>query len=832
MPLTRYDESSSGVHHTMRKDAALWEEIFEILSDTDSIEGVLPTILQRVLDLVGLELGAIFLLDPEARVLRLHAVQGVSGELSAAYSEIPLGEGIVGEVAEKGTREVVRDTDQEDRIWDERVRVEGIRAFMTVPIVSRGRVLGVLDVGTRRNTILQDEHLHLAGAIAGQLGVALDNAKLLIRSRRGERLYRHLVDHAPDLTFLCDADFGLVRMNERGHQFFGVERGNASAGSLEQLLGSEAFPSFQRARDHLVHGSRKGRTFEVTLHDREGLEQIFEFRSTLLREAGERFFLFFVGRNLTRRKQLESRLIDYTNRLAEMVERRTSELEKAKKQVADLFVVATQIHRLDSMDEKLRLTARSIAEARLFEKVWIRIDDSEGRPLHTAYEGFGADEAQKLTERAIDVEVLRSDRLSAQKIGGSFFLPVDGGESGSGHDWREGDLLVVPLIAGDLSVPIGCLVADEPGNRRRPDEETVRMIELFVGFAVHAIEEARREQKLAEADRVRSEYARQFEFPNLVGDTPAMRRVFDTVRRLAGVRTSVLVTGESGTGKEIVARAIHFNGVRRDGPFVKMNCAAIPESLIESELFGIERGVATDVAHRIGRFEQADGGTLFLDEVGDMSLATQAMVLRALQERAFERVGGKETIRVNVRIVAATNRNLEVEIERGMFRRDLFYRLHVVTIHLPPLRERREDIPLLTEHFIARCSRELNLPTKRLPPAILKHFVEGHWPGNVRQLQNCIERALVMGKDADWINWEDLPPVVRAWQGQKQDEPERPAASLEEALREREREMIEAALRRAGGVQKRAAEILGISERAMWYRVRKLGISIPSAEKN
>ncbi|MFH1279454.1 MAG: sigma 54-interacting transcriptional regulator, partial [Candidatus Eisenbacteria bacterium] len=797
-------------------------------SRAGSLESTLPRLLDRALNLCGFEAGAIFLLDPEGRTLRLEAIQGTSDRVAEAYRSVAVGEGIIGEVARDGARIVVRDTATDGRVMHPVVVAEGIRAFITVPILSRGKVLGVLDVGTTREMELTEEHLSAASAVAHHTGVMLDNARLLIRSRQGERLYRHILDSALDLTFLSGSDFRVIRVNRRGLEFLGLSREEAKGRDLERLVGEDAFPLFTKAREHLVRGSRKGSLFEATIRTGEGNRCIYEFQSELIREEGERYFLYFVGRNLNRRKELESRLLAFTDRLTEMVESRTAELREAKNRFAYLFDVASRIPRLGTMDEKLRLITKSVAGAGLYRHVWIQVRGDDGRPLSSASFGFPEERVRRIEEFAS--AGLCGETAGALRIGGSFFLPAGGGAEGDEEQWREGDLLVVPLVGSDE--PFGCLVAERPVDGRRPTGETAQVLELFVAQAAHAFEEARLGRRLAEAERLRSEYAARFDFSHIVGSTPAMERVIETIRRLAPVRTSVLITGESGTGKEMVAHAIHYNGPRREEPFVQVNCAAIPEPLLESELFGIERGVATDVAPRIGKFEQADGGTLFLDEVGDMSLATQSKVLRALQERAFERVGGKETIRVNVRIVAATNRDLHREIEAGRFRRDLLYRLNVVTIPLPPLRERREDIPELVDYFMGRCAEELGKPRKRVPPDVLRHFQESPWPGNIRQLRNCIERTLVFGREHDEVvRWEDLPSGVRDWA-----EPVRPEESagslfLAEQLEARERELIEEALRRGGGVQREAARLLGISERAMWYRVKKLGIDVAANGK-
>lgn len=244
---------------------------------------------------------------------------------------------------------------------------------------------------------------------------------------------------------------------------------------------------------------------------------------------------------------------------------------------------------------------------------------------------------------------------------------------------------------------------------------------------------------------LRQQLEERYEFEDLIGKGAAMQQVFELIRNVAPTQATVLITGESGTGKELVAKAIHAISPRRFEPFIALSCGALPDTLLESELFGYEKGAFTGAAHtKKGRFEMADGGTLFLDEVGEISLKTQIDLLRVLQEKAFRRLGGTELIKVDVRIVSATNRDLAQAITQGIFRPDLFYRLNVVGLHLPPLRERREDIPLLAKHFLRRYAIEINKKIERLAPAALELLMEYNWPGNVRELENAIERAVVI----------------------------------------------------------------------------------------
>ncbi len=340
------------------------------------------------------------------------------------------------------------------------------------------------------------------------------------------------------------------------------------------------------------------------------------------------------------------------------------------------------------------------------------------------------------------------------------------------------------------------------------------------------VEKALEKKSLArENRRLRSELRTRNRNRRVIGNSAAMQRVYDLVSQVADSRANVLVTGESGTGKEMVARAIHEIGERRDGPFITVNCAAIPENLLESELFGHMRGSFTGALHnKEGLFELASGGTLFLDEVGDLPLALQVKVLRAIQEKTFRRVGGTHDQQVDVRIVSATNRRLDQEVAEGRFREDLYYRLNVIEIPLPALRERRDDIELLVDHFVEKYAQELGKEVKGVDDEAMAKLASYRFPGNVRELENVIERAVALTR-GPVIQLESLPPSVL--------EREEPApevriplegVDLDRMMEDYERSLILEALRPAGGVKKKAARLLGISFRSLRYRLEKLGI--------
>ena len=321
----------------------------------------------------------------------------------------------------------------------------------------------------------------------------------------------------------------------------------------------------------------------------------------------------------------------------------------------------------------------------------------------------------------------------------------------------------------------------------------------------------------------------------IIGNSKPMKEVFSIIDKVASSKVTVLLLGESGTGKELVARAIHEGGNRKDQALIKINCAALPETLLESELFGHERGAFTGAhASRPGRFELADRGTIFLDEIGELPLSLQAKMLRVLQEKQFERIGGSRTHTVDVRIVAATNVSLEEAVAQGRFRADLYYRLNVVPIVLPPLRRRKEDIPLLLGHFLGKCNQR-NGKKVHITSELLDFFIDYPWPGNIREMQNMMERMVILA-EGDRLSLEDLPPGLAALPASPapspavaMDEVNTPRPSVErlarKSLRDLEREEIEAALRRNGWVQVRAARELGLTERQMGYRIKKFGLN-------
>ncbi|MCB0355479.1 MAG: sigma-54-dependent Fis family transcriptional regulator [Bdellovibrionales bacterium] len=328
---------------------------------------------------------------------------------------------------------------------------------------------------------------------------------------------------------------------------------------------------------------------------------------------------------------------------------------------------------------------------------------------------------------------------------------------------------------------------------------------------------------------LKKELVKEYSFQNLIGNSESMHRIFDMIKRVSQTPTNILITGESGTGKEVIAKAIHYNGPLKDKPFVPVNCGAIPESLMESEMFGHKKGSFTGaVADKAGMFEVADGGTLFLDEVGELPMSIQVKLLRAIQERVIRRVGAVEDTEVNVRIIAATNRNLQEMVEDGTFRQDLFYRLNVINIHSPTLRERKEDIILLARHFLKKYNERLGKAVNGISDEALEQLKKYNYPGNVRELENIIERTVAL-EGGNTILPESLPPMVNTPSGRKmasshEIEITEEGLDLEKVIGQIEKELLVKAIHAANGVKKRAAKLLNISFRSMRYRVEKYNL--------
>lgn len=384
-------------------------------------------------------------------------------------------------------------------------------------------------------------------------------------------------------------------------------------------------------------------------------------------------------------------------------------------------------------------------------------------------------------------------------------------------DKEDISFVSVPIkLRGEI---LGALSADRVFDESVSLDEDVRVLEIVASIIAHAVRLYwTYRHEVAEGERMRNELRRRFALPNIIGESDSMQEVFRIVSKVAPSQATVLLRGESGTGKELIAHAMHHQGLHPKGPFVAINCAALPENLLEAELFGYEKGAFTGaVANKQGRFELARGGTIFLDEIGDVSPALQAKLLRVLQERTFERLGGTKTLTTDARIVSATNRDLEQMAKQGEFREDLYWRLNVVPVFLPALRDRREDLPLLIEHFLERfcaaAGREV-----RISPDTMRLLMRYPWPGNIRELENTVQRLVVLAED-DVIRPTDLP--MHLLMHDLSEEGGGAGMTLEDEVEALERRRIVASLRRHAHVQAKAARELGISARQLAYKMRK-----------
>jgi Nif-specific regulatory protein len=390
---------------------------------------------------------------------------------------------------------------------------------------------------------------------------------------------------------------------------------------------------------------------------------------------------------------------------------------------------------------------------------------------------------------------------------------------------HELSFICVPIVVQRTTA--GTLAIDLKFKPERDYESSVK----FFGIVSSMIAQALNVQRLVEEERrrlvdenthLRQELRERYDFSNIIGTSGPTRQMYEQVAQVAQTNTTVLIRGESGTGKELIAHAIHYNSLRAKKPFVKVSCAALPDTLIESELFGYEKGAFTGAnARKKGRFELAESGTIFLDEIGDINAGTQVKLLRVLQEREFERLGGTESVRVNVRVIAATNKDMEKAIAEGTFREDLYYRLNVFTIFVPPLRDRKSDMLLLADHFLEKFSREHGKVIKRISTPAIDMLMSYHWPGNVRELENALERSVLVC-DGQVIHGHHLPPSLQTADASGTVT----RVSLKDAVEGFERDLIQDALKTTRGNRAKAARLLDTTERILNYKVRNLGVDV------
>ena len=449
-------------------------------------------------------------------------------------------------------------------------------------------------------------------------------------------------------------------------------------------------------------------------------------------------------------------------------------------------------------------------------ELFVEASDGLDRPSQAVHYRLGEGITGRVVETGKPIVVPRVSREPAM---------LNRAARRSDSDEQELSFVCVPILLNRRAV--GALGVDLRYKAERDFESSVK----FMGVVASMLAQAVKIQRLIEEDKRRlvdeNEHLRQelrdkYDFSNIIGTSGPVRQVYEQVAQVASTNTTVLIRGESGTGKELIAHAIHYNSLRAKKPLVKVSCAALPESLIEAELFGHEKGAFTGAeARKKGRFELAEGGTLFLDEIGDINLSTQVKLLRVLQEREFERVGGTETVKVNVRLIAATNKDMERAIAEGTFREDLYYRLNVFTIFVPPLRERKADLLLLADHFLEKFSREHGKSIKRISTPAIDMLVSYHWPGNVREMENALERAVLIC-EGQVVHAHHLPPSLQTAEASGTIT----RVSLADAVVAYEKDLIQDALKTTRGNRAKAARLLDATERILNYKIRKYGVDV------
>lgn len=499
-------------------------------------------------------------------------------------------------------------------------------------------------------------------------------------------------------------------------------------------------------------------------------------------------------------------------------------VKKEIKELSLLFEISQILTRSMDLSQVLEPVLRSMAERLEMLRGTITLLNRETGEIYIE-EAFGLSEIQRERGRyrigeGITGKVIQTgEPVVVRDISEE---PQFLNRTGARINKKDISFICVPIKIGNEA--IGTLSADRLFSDEVSLKEDVRLLSIIASMIAQAVRLRRsaieeRQRLINENLRLKEELKERFKPSNIIGESKAMEEVYDIIGRVADTDTTVLLRGESGVGKELVAHAIHYNS-HRSAPFIKINCAALPENLIESELFGHEKGAFTGaISTRKGRFELADKGTLFLDEIGDLPLQTQVKLLRVLQEREFERLGSEKSIKVDVRIIAATSRDLEELVSQGRFREDLYYRLNVVPIFIPPLRERRGDIPLLLEHFLNKFNKK-HKKRVSISKEVLKAFMDYDWPGNVRELENTVERLVVMVRD-NLVRVNDLPFSMHGGTNHRSIVIK---SALPSTVAEMEREKILDALQKSGWIQVRAARMLGITPRQIGYKIKKYNI--------
>jgi len=508
--------------------------------------------------------------------------------------------------------------------------------------------------------------------------------------------------------------------------------------------------------------------------------------------------------------------------------KKSATVSSPDRQLSILIEINQAVSRSAELTEALRVTLQILEKSHHILSGAVFLIDEDGQTLETAASigygnlpnrtkykmGEGLTGRIAVTGKPIIVSQVSKEPLFLNRM-----------RSWDGDVEKEQSFIGVPIVLDYTT--LGVLSVNLPYQPRRDYDSNLKFLTLVASALLQPIRlrqaiERERRSLIDENVMLKTKLQQEHSFHNIIGNSNEMREVYEKVTQVARANTTVLIRGESGTGKELIAQAIHYNSLRSDRPFIRVNCAAIPENLIESEFFGYEKGAFTGaVAAKKGRFELADGGAIFLDEIGDLSPMTQVKLLRVLQEQEFERVGGVQTIHVDVRIIAATNADLEKRMEIGQFREDLYYRLNVFSIFLPPLRERKSDILLLADHFMVKYGRKHQKNIKRISTPAIDMLEQYHWPGNVRELENCIESSVLVCEDQVLHSYH-LPPTLQTADSSGT----HARLPLEELVASYEKELIQAALKSSRGNRARAARLLNTTERIIGYKIEKYDIDV------
>ena len=672
------------------------------------------------------------------------------------------------------------------------------------------------------------EESSLINAVAERLGRITERKRAGEALRESEERYRDLYENAPNAYFSISAvDGSILRCNSAALRLLGYDR--------ETIIGMKAFDLYADT----PHGLSKAK--EVFESFKAG-ESIKDVELHMKHKDG---WPIWISLSVEPVRDRDGKIVESRSMVIDISERKRAEvaLERRNRELSSLNAIATTISQSLEPDKVLADTLRTVLDLMDLKAGWILLREAHDDRLTLASHqglppGFLREEVEEIPGECIGFHVIqRKETLIAEDILECPRLS---------RSLAEGETMAchasVPLISKDEVVGVMNVASEHYRPFSSEDLELLTAIGHQVGVAIEnarLFEDTRKKSsELKEAyDRLRSLYDElnaekvktktlkkaledKFGLGNIVGKNPKMQVIYELVEDISQSDSTVLIQGESGTGKELIARAIHLLSPRKERPFVVANCSAYAQTLLESELFGHEKGAFTGAIRRKkGRFELADGGTIFLDEIGEIPPTTQLLLLRVLQEKKFERVGGEDTLKVDVRVIAATNRNLAQEMMEGRFREDLYYRLNVIPVMVPPMRERKDDIPLLVKHFLEIYSTANSKAMRGFSEEVMKIFLDHDWPGNVRELQNVVEHAVILAK-GDMITETDLPQNLR------ETFPRPPHADIS-SLKDTEKNLILKVLRETEGNKYQAAKRLGITRSTLYGKMRKHGIMAP-----